>query len=97
MNDRLIDVELLWYKVYWVESIEDQKKYNIIESNKEYNIIPQEWRLYNILELPVDKTYWVSYCIKYRPLWLSERILERWWWNDKWIWTADWIFNDWIL
>ena len=39
----------------------------------------------------------LSYCIRYRPLGLSEWILDRWWWNDLGLWTEDWIFNDWII
>ena len=97
MNDRFIDVELLWNKIYWVENIEDSNLYNIEFIDKHNNAVELLWKRYNILEVPVNKYYWVAYCIKYRPLWMSERILQRWWWNDKWIWTADWIFNDWKI
>lgn len=43
------------------------------------------------------KDYNVKFCIRYRPVWKLEWILERGWWNDKGIWTENWIFNDWIL
>ena len=44
-----------------------------------------------------EKEYCVKFCIKYRPVWLLEWILARGWWNDKWIRTEDWIFNDWKI
>lgn len=43
------------------------------------------------------KEYWVKFCVKYRPVGMLEWILARGWWNDKWIRTPDWIFNDWKL
>ena len=39
----------------------------------------------------------VCFCVEYRPVWLSEWILDRWRWNDRWEWTEDWIFNDWDI
>lgn len=39
----------------------------------------------------------VKFCVRYRPVWLLEWILARGWWNDKWVWTEDWIFNDWKI
>ena len=41
--------------------------------------------------------YGVCYCIRYRPVGILEWILARGWWNDKGIWTEDWIFNDWEI
>lgn len=45
----------------------------------------------------IEHQYRVKYCIRYRPVDEPEWILARGWWNDEWIWTPDWIFNDWII
>lgn len=45
----------------------------------------------------IKKEYWVKFCVRYRPVGMLEWILARGWWNDKWIWTEDWIFNDWKI
>ena len=46
----------------------------------------------HVLEEIKDKTYWFLYCISYRDPSLPEWILARWYWNDQWVWTPDWIF-----
>ncbi len=98
MNDRFIDAELLfWKKKYWVEIIENISSYHIEKFFKEHWVIEQVNSSYNVLEQVNWKSFWVAYCIKYRPLWMTERILQRWRRNDKGIWTADWIFNDWKI
>lgn len=45
----------------------------------------------------VKKEICVKFCIKYRPVSTYEWILARGWWNDKWYWTENWIFNDWKI
>lgn len=51
---------------------------------------------YDVTEKATNE-FELCYCVRYRPLELSEWILDRGWWNDKWEWSEDWIFNDWIL
>lgn len=51
---------------------------------------------FDITKEPVNE-FELSYCVMYRPLWLPEWILDRWWWNDLGYWTEDGIFNDWII
>ena len=38
------------------------------------------------------KEFSFQYCVSFRDPNLPEWILARWRWNDKWIWTPDWIF-----
>lgn len=97
MIDRLIDAELLSRKIFSASTIESSKKYNLSESNKIYNAIDQKKGYYNIIEQPSLKSYWVAYSIKYRPLGLSEWILQRGRRNDKGLRTADGVFNDWKI
>ena len=69
----------------WIRAILIQTKYEVEEKQSCYKV----W--------DCSLNYWVSYCVKYRPAWMDEWILARWWWNDAGIWTPDWIFNDWII
>lgn len=41
-----------------------------------------------------EKEFWFQYCVSFRDPSLPEWILARWWWNDKWVWTADGIWYD---
>lgn len=92
MNCKWINVKLLPYKKYNV-ILQKIKKYWCLLVGKFYNCIELKSKYHNV-ELKPWKTYWVKYCIRYRPLWMLEWILERGWWNDKWIWTDDWVFKD---
>ena len=50
------------------------------------------------LEVDVSQSeYEVCYCVKYKPVWSSERILARWWRNDRGERTEHWTFNDWKI
>lgn len=51
---------------------------------------------YSVEETKGNK-FQIEYCVRYRPVWMPEWILERWWWNDRWEWTPNGIFNDWIV
>lgn len=73
-------------KIFGVSAIWPTKAFNITSQEKKFDINYIDYKKQNI-----------CYCIRYRPIWLSERILARWWWNDKGIRTEDWIFNDWIV
>ena len=42
----------------------------------------------------IKRKYGVSYCVRYRPVWLLEWILARGWWNDTGIRTPDGKFKD---
>lgn len=97
MNCKRINAELLPYKEYNTDFINNQKIYDYIEEILEYDTIEQENTSYYTITEQWWIKYWVEYCIKYRPLWLSERILQRGWWNDEWIWKDDWVFNDWNI
>ncbi len=46
------------------------------------------------VECDIPLTYTFEYCVSYRDPTLDEWILARGIWNDKWIWTADDIRND---
>ena len=63
---------------------------------KEHNADMVDMWCFDVDEKPTNE-FELCYCVRYRPLELSEWILDRWWWNDKWYWTEDWIFNDWII
>lgn len=92
MKCKWLNVILVWIKEY--KSKLFQKKYIVdYENNKRYNI-NEKIKKYDI-DINKNK-YWVCYCVSYRFVW-GERILQRGWWNDEWIWKADWIFNDWIV
>ena len=93
MDCKRLEAEIVKKKSYMIESL--FKKYFIDDSQIRYNVKQQENSLYTVSEN--QKQYGVCYCVRYRPIWMLERILARGWWNDKWIWTADWIFNDWII
>ena len=97
MKCERINAELLPYKTYNTDFINNQKIYDYIEEILEYDTIEQENTSYYTITEEWWIKYGVEYCIKYRPLWLSERILQRGWWNDEWIWKDDWVFNDWNI
>lgn len=98
MSCKRLDAELQPYKIFDSETILNEKFYNYIDETKLYDIEDEtENTYYTITEQKPSKSYWVSYCVSYRPLWLSERILQRWWRNDSWERTEDWIFNDWLI
>jgi len=63
---------------------------------KKYKAEEEKISTYSVEEMDKDK-FWVCYCIRYKPIWSLEWILVRWRWNDRGIWTANWIFNDWIV
>jgi len=87
LNAKLVEKE------YWTAVL--QKKY-LADVWKKYFIVNWwENKLYSVSES--KKSYGVCYCISYRPIGMLEWILQRWWWNDRGIWTADGIFNDWII
>lgn len=98
MKSKWINSELLPYIEYDTNYINNEKIYNCFEDIVEYNSIEEEKdNYYTIIEELPKVKYWISYCIRYRPLWLSEWILQRGWRNDRWEWTEDWIFNDWHI
>lgn len=92
MDCKRLNAKLI-QKEYWTQIL--QKKYFANDMGKYFNVKWWETKGYTVVEN--QKKYGVCYCVKYRPIWLAEWILARWWWNDKGIWTEDWIFNDWIL
>ena len=92
MSCKRLNAVLIWFIEY-----KSQLKQKIYKTKLTYKI-------FRVKELV--KKYWiktstnkynVSYCVSYKPVWTLERILLRGWWNDKGIWTEDWIFNDWII
>lgn len=72
-----------WLEVMLVK----QTKHKAEEEKKNY---------YSVKETKGSKLQ-IEYCVRYRPVWMPEWILARWRWNDKWEWTPDGIFNDWII
>lgn len=79
----------------WYDTLIKQKKYSVIEKlYKQYQAEIKE-KEYQVNYS--QDSYWVAYCVRYRPIWFTEWILARGWWNDRGIWTEDWIFNDWIV
>lgn len=46
------------------------------------------------IDLEQPKEYEFNICVAYRDPYLPEWILARWYWNDKWIWTPDWVFPE---
>lgn len=64
--------------------------------NNKYKAEEENQNTYAVDEIWKNK-FKLCYCIRYKPVWSDEWILVRWRWNDYGIWTADWIFNDWII
>lgn len=93
MDCKWLEAELLTNKSYTIEK--RYKKYLINKLQWRYQVEKEKNSKY-IIEWNQNK-YGVCYCVRYRPIGVLEWILARGWWNDKWIWTEDWIFNDWIL
>lgn len=62
---------------------------------KKYGVEITKTPVYSVCES--HQKFGVCYCVSYRPVGTLEWILARWWWNDKGVWTPDWIFNDWII
>lgn len=91
----IIDATLLDRAKYMAESIATNHIYGVENIINTKNAILQDGILHNVNLQPQATTYWVTYSMKYRPLWLSEWILLRGWRNDKGLWTADGIFIDW--
>ena len=83
INRKSYTIQILWNKYFWERL------------NTKYYVEEKEKSVYNISEK--QQRYEVCYCVRYRPLSLKEWILARWRWNDKWEWTPDGIFNDWIV
>lgn len=68
-----------------INAIEVWNSYEVEEQEKEYLVEDKSNR------------YCVCYCVRFRDPLTKERILARGRRNDRWEWTPDWIFNDWII
>lgn len=73
-------LELLPITTYLV-NLKNQKKYDLEVKNDNYDV-----------EELKQKEYDISVCVSFRDPNLPEWILARWWWNDEWLWTPNWIF-----
>ena len=95
MNCKRLEVDLLQSE-HHIEEI-DMGYFDIIKKPvNEFELEEIDMGGFDITKEPVNE-FELSYCVMYRPLWLPEWILDRWWWNDLGYWTEDGIFNDWII
>ena len=93
MDCKWLEAEIISKNSYEIEAF--LKEYLIDKYCKKYWIEKLKNPTYEVNSS--QNKYGVCYCVRYRPVWVLEWILARGWWNDKGIWTADWIFNDWII
>ena len=60
---------------------------------KTTNVEEVQETVYSV-ECDIPLTYTFEYCISYRDPALDERILARWFWNERGVWTSDGIFPE---